>query len=468
MNASFSDESPSSSDLFLEAVNATLEIEEPADAANVLLQIVTALFKVGNVDYASALLPKTLKRIRQLEDPKEKAYLLRLFLTFQCKQGLIDAAVETLPLLEDSEQRAIALKELAVAQADAGRLDDARTTADEIEDLDDYETILEAIGRRQLDEGLFFEAESTAAEIEADEPRARLLRSIAESLWFAEKTDAALRVLEHSQRLVRVIDDETARSFSFAETATILAKFQRFEEAADLLNEITDPGSKEAACCAIASFMKPEKPERANILLNLAARTAREIDDPFRRASTLCQIGVMMSRNGQATEAQAVFKETLTVIREIRNMYSRTNAMTDFAVCLAANGINESSKKIFRSARATALEIDDLSLELPCLCRITEFQAEAEFFDDAFETLQAVDELREEVPRSELANGSFDRCVAGALATFTVATAEELPEESLPLFHRGIETARKISDPQQRAVALQRLAIAAADRSDRH
>ena len=196
---------PDANDLFLEAANAAVGIEEPADVANVLLQITTALFEVNNLDYAHALLQKTHRRIRELDDPKERAYLLRLFVTLQCRQGLIEAAIETLPSIDDPEQRAVALKELAIAQTKAGRLNDALKTTEEIEDFDDYETVLLAAGEEQVRQGLLSDANATAVQIESEELRIRLLQKIA-----GEKTDVT--EMNVSLESARKIDDLLHRS----------------------------------------------------------------------------------------------------------------------------------------------------------------------------------------------------------------------------------------------------------------
>ena len=344
---------PDSGDLFLEAVNAAVTIEEPADAANVLLQITTALFEAGNTDYAHALLQKSFRRIRELDDPKERSYLLRLFVTLQCRQGLVDAAAETLPQIDDSEQRAVALKELAMANVKAGRLDDARKIAEEeIEDNDDYEAVLAAIGE--------------------------------------------------------------------------------------------------------------ERPPEAEMMPNISLESARKIDDVFHRSTVLRQIGTTLHQNGKPSEARAVFKETLNAVRQIRNSYSRTNSLTDFAVDLANTGIDDGAIKVFRLAVDAAQEIENVSFALPCLCRIVECQTSARFFDEAFDAVNVIEDLRDEIPRKSSERGPFDRDFSPVLGKLAVGLADsaEFEEESIPLLQKALDIARNIGDAQCRAIALMRLAYA--------
>ena len=371
---------PDSDLLFMEAVGVALGIEEPADIANVLLQITTALFDVNNFDYAGALLQKTFRRIRELDDLKERAYLLRLFVTLQCRQGLIDAAVETLPLIDDPEQRAVSLKELAIVQSQAGRLNDALKTADEIEDLDDYEAVLLAVGEEQIRQGLLSDANATAVQIESEEPRIRLLQKIA-----GEKTD----VTEASVSL----------------------------------------------------------------------ESARKIDDLFHRSSALRQAGISLHRNAKPSESRTVFKETLNTVRQIGNTYSRTNALTDFAVDLIDLDLDDSAIKVFRLAVDAAQEIENVSLALPCLCKIAESQTAALLFDEAFDTVKLIEELRNEIHRKSPERGPFDRDFATVLGKLAVTLTDsiEFEEEAIPLFQKAMDIARSIGDTQCRAVALMRL-----------
>ena len=376
---------PNSCDIFLEAVNAAVTIEEPADVANTLLQITTAMFDAGNDEYAYALLQKTFRRIQELDDPKERAYLLRLFVTLQCRQGLIDAAVETLPLIDDPEQRAIALKESAIWQALAGRPNDALKTADAIEDLDDYEEVLVAVGIKQAEQGLVSEAEATAEKIESEELRIRLLRNIA-----GENIDV----------------EET----------------------------------------------------------NKTIESAREIDDLFHRSTALREIGITLHQNGKATEALAVFKETLNTVQRIRNTYSRTVALTEFADRLVSVGNDVVAIKVFRLAVTTAQEIDDVDFAVPCLCKIAGAQATTKLFDEALDTVKVVEELRNEIHWKSPERGPLDRDLAAVIGKLAVALEDSVEEEeSIPLFQKALDIAHNIADAQCRAVALMRLACASGD-----
>ncbi len=450
---------PTPDDLFMEAVNAALRIPEPADVANSLLQIIGSLLEVDNTDYARALLPKTLLRIRELDDPKEFAYLLRLFVKLQCEMGCVVDAIDSLPLFdEETEQRGYALKEIAIAQAKAGQLADALTTSDGIEDLDDFEAVLEAVGEQQIRRRLFNDVVATAAKIEEAEPRARLLQNLALAQWDLGNADDALTTMRNSLSIARGIADETVRNRALSDSAIALTKIQRVFDALTVSKEITEPLTQIAAYCSIIVSLKDGGNHTGGrTAAGEAATAARRLHDPFHRAAALRQVGEALQRIGDVAEARAVFKETLAAIREIRNSYSQTMTLMEFAARLAGLGNDDVAVKIFRLAVALAQTIDGYPFQLLCLCKTTEAQANASLCDEAVQTLDIVEELRETVSVRELETGAFDRDWAAVLAVVAASIPDK--DEAIAMFKRSVGVAEKIGDPNNRTFALRNVAV---------
>ena len=155
----------------------------------------------------------------------------------------------------------------------------------------------------------------------------------------------------------------------------------------------------------------------------------------------------------------------MNTVQQIGNTYSRTNALADFAVDLTGLGIDGSAIKVFRLAIDAAQEIDDIFFALPCLCRIVESQTSASLFNEAFDSVKIIEELREGIHRKSPERGPFDRDFAAVLGKLAIALTNsmEFEDESVPLFQKALDITRSIGDAQCRAVALMRLAIAALD-----
>ena len=372
---------PNADDLFFETVNAAVAIEEPADAANALLQITTALFEVGNIDYALALLQKTFRRIRELGDPKERAYLLRLFVTLQCRQGLIDAAAETLPLIDESEQRAVAWKELAKGQAESGRLNDAlRIVEEEIEDFDDYEEVLVAVGEEQARQGRLAEAEMTAAKIESEELRVRLLRKIAGGKNDVTETSIPIES-------ARAIDDLFHRSSALRRIGISLHQNGKPSEARavfkEALNTVQQIGNTYSRTNVLTDFAVDLGDlgidDSAIKVFHLATGAAQEIDDISFALPCLCKIA-------ECQTAARLFDEafdTVKIIKEWRDEIPRKSpergpfdrdvaaALGKLAIALKDSvEFEEESDSLFQKALDTARCIADAHCRAVALMRL--------------------------------------------------------------------------------------------------
>jgi len=351
---------PDSGDLFLEAVNAAITIEEPADVVNVLLQIATAMFEVGNIDYAHALLQKTLRRIRELDDPKERAYLLRLFVTLQCRQGLIDAATETLPLIDDSEQRAVALKELALANVKAGRPNDARKIAEEeIEDFDDYEAVLAALGEDWTSEAEMMPDISLESARKIDDAfhQGAALRQIGTTLHRNGKQSEARAVFKETLNVVQQIRNTYARVKALTDFAVDLADLgiddgaiKVFRLAVDAAQEMEDVSFALPCLCRIVECQTSAR------LFDEAFDTVKLIEEwrdeiprkspehgPFDRdfSAALGKLAVGLTSSVEFVEESIpLFQDALDIARNITDAQCRAVALIHLAcasdsVCLA-------------------------------------------------------------------------------------------------------------------------------------
>ncbi len=361
---------PDSGNLFNEAIQDALLIEDPAAAANAKLEISRALRRVGNVDFAKALLPGLLLDIRNLDDPRERAYLLRLFIEFQCDVAALEEALETVKLLDfDPDQRQAALTSLAVALAAAGRFDEAYRLADDIEELGDFETVLEAAGVRLADEGRFPEALEKAEEIETVETRIRLLRGM-------YSRNSQTELLHQAAALARDIDDKTTRCGVLAELIL-------------------------SCTCTNA----PPIPPFATELLDEAAYLLQNIDDEYHLATLRWKLGTAMFRLKRVDAATDYFRGALASIRKLPNDYVRALMLSFSALDLAEMAQTEPARRVFRLAVEAAREIEDPAFRLERLTEIIRNQAEASFVDDAMETFHLLEELPASTRDGVLAEG---------------------------------------------------------------
>lgn len=456
----------SSEDLFCEAVQSSLQIEEPPEVVNVQLKIVVSLLAAGHWDYARAMLPKILLRIRELHDPKERAYLMRLFIKQQCDMGLLDDAAGTLPLLDfDLDHKGVALRDVAVALAQNNELNEALETADAIEDLDDYETVLEAVGEGQIRQLRFNDAVQTAAKIEDGEIRSKLLRFIAAAQWESGLHDEALLTLRNILAMVKGIAEDAVRDRIYAETVVSFTKVHRVFDALSLAKEIVDPVKRIEAFCSIVVFLQTSgNATGGSTAANEAIVAARKISDSFYRAQALELVGEALHRIGDTEEAKQTFREALASIKTIRNTFSQTQMMTDFGCKLSNVGMPEVAKKVFRLAVALAQTIEGSVFQLLSLSRIIQAQAKCLFIEEANQSITIIEEIRDEHSAPELIDGTFGRNLAVSTGLVGLALDrkenedEKTSREGKEYFKKAIAAARKIRDPINRTTALQTLA----------
>lgn len=454
----------SSEDLFCEAVQSSLYIKEPAETANIQLKIIVSLLIAGHRDYARAMLPKILLRIRELDDPKEQAYLMRLFIKQQCEMGLIDDAVNTLPLLNfDTDHKGVALRDVAIALAQNSELAKSLEIAEEIEDLDDYETVLEAVGEGQIKQLRFNDAIQTAAKIEDGEIRSKLLRFIAAAQWKSGYHNEALQTLRNALAMVKNTTEDSVQDRIYVEMVVSFTKVHRIFDALSLAKEIIDPLKRIKAFCSIIVFLqKSGNVSGGKTAANEAIIAARKISDSFHRAKALESVGEALHRIGDTEESKQVFREALASIKTIRNTFSQTQTMTDFGCKLSKIGMPEVAKKVFRLAVALAQTIEGSVFQLLSLSRIVQSQADCLFIEEANHSITIIEEIRDELSASELIDGAFERDLAVSTGSVGLALCrignEKATKEGKEYFKKGIDAARKIIDPINRTMALQMLA----------
>lgn len=461
MNKRMSNGLPASQDLYYEAVQAALQIEEPAETVNTLLQIVRSLDSIGDRathrDYAFALLPKILTRIHELQDERERAYLLRLFIKLQCDLGAVRNAEATLSYLDfDADQKALALRDLAVAQAREGRLTDALATTGDIEDLDDYESVLEAIGEFQAAGRRFVETMQTAGKIEAGESRCRLLRCLAREQWNAGRHADALQTLRSILAVVRSLNEEAVKDPILSETVCSFTGIHRIFDAMSLAKEIADPVLRIDAFCSIVVFLQQSgNASGGRSAADEATVAARRISEPMDRARALERVGEALHRIGDVEESKEIFREALSSVKRIGNAYSQARQMIDFGLKLTELGMPDVAKKVFRLAIESTQTIEDVSFRFPGLVKILDAQASTSLVAEAEKTLAMLDEIRDELPKREIVEGTFDRDLALCRGMIGSALfANDLPERAKKRFEEGIGISRSIFDPLNRSTSL--------------
>lgn len=446
---------PSAGDLFGEAIRESLKIEEPAEVVNAFLETIRALRSVGDEEYATAMLPKTLIRIRELDDLRERAYLMRLFIELQCEMNRLDDMLGTLQLLDfDPEQRQSALKTAGVALAEAGRIDEARQLLDEIEDLDDDECVRKWIGTRLAEEKRFDEAFAEAEQIEPGVDQVVLLRNIAVEQWRTGAHPEAVETIRKALASARLVDEEPAHSLALSAAYDGLVVLHLIGEVMDTIRETTDLTVKTQNLHRLAFFLwKDGNAAGGRSLIDESLECARKIGDPFHRVEAMQHIGAVLDQMGDGDEATAVFRETQTAIQSVQNAYSRTKLFAEFAAWVARFGRDSAARRIFQFAIESAANIEEPILRVGMLATILELQAEAAFTDEALETLELLEECRKDFRDRRLATDPLDRTIAVAYGTLAAATQRE------ELLQEGLSLTRQITDPVERVAALRRLAL---------
>lgn len=441
-------------DLYGEAVQSALYIDDSTEIANALLKLIRSLSETGRIDYARALLPKTLLRIRELSDDRERAYLLRLFIERQCALDRLDEARETLALLDfDADQRAGALRTLSLALVRAERPGDALLLAEEIEDLDDYEALLEAAGQLRARQGFFGEAMSGAVKIEDIEPRCRLLGGIALAQWNASQAEETLRSLRSAVGLARTVEDEDVRDRILANLAVAFLDIHRVFDALSLAREVTAPSPRIETLCRIAvSLQESGNFTGAKSAIEEALAAARRLVDPALRGSALRQAAAALQVISDTEDARDVFREALGATGEIRNDDAQARTLVGFGRQLAELGLQTFAKRILRIAVERAESIEDGSFRVLVLRDIIRAQVDAALTEEARETVRRVEELRDAAD-SESAWESVCRELP---VLYGLVGAGHLSESDD--FERGVAEARKLRDPLDRTTALRELA----------
>lgn len=455
---------PSSDDLYGEAVQSAVRIEDAPESINMLIRIVASLLVAGNDEYASALLPKILIHIRRLHDQREADYLLRLLIEQQCRMGRHEDASEALALFESGgEHREFALRDVAQAKARAGCFDEALRLAEEIEDLDDYESVLLAIGTIHAQERRFNDAIQLSGKFESTRPRAQLLRNLAVEQWADNRHDEAVRTLRDLSKWILGVENADNRDEILFKNVVALTTIHCIPDALTLAKEIKDPLVRTEAFCSVVVFAR----SAGNALggraaIDQAMEASKLIVDPFHRAKTLVHVGEALYRDGDIDGGQTVYREALTCMKSVRNIYSRVGMMVEFGAHLVQVDLPEAAHRVFALALGQIPQIETRSLQVLCLCLIIQAQIEASFHDEAFESVLVFETLRGELSGEEHVEGSLDRDLAIALggvgAAFCREEEEERREKGRSYFLDAISIARRIAVPLNRSIALQNLA----------
>ena len=449
--------------LYAEVIDAVLRIEEPAELANGLLETIRSLLRIKNDEFAASLLPQTLTAIRELDDEKERNYLLRLFIELECEMGRIDDAVQTVRHIEnDTDQKGVAHKAIAITQAQRGLFAEAHATTDEIEDLDDYEEVLEAVGKRQTVLKRYREVLETANKIENGRVRSRLLHTLALDQWTTGNAEAALATLRGALAVTKGIIDHDVRDQSLAATVLAFCELRRNIDAIAVAKEIGGAMERIKAFHAMVMFMKRDgNVAGSRSAMNEAVLAARNITDPCHRGCAMQELGKVLHEIGDREEAKDIFREALASFQEIRNIYSQTTYLTQLGVQLGKIGLSNVATRVFRLASGLAENIEGEPFQLTCLMKILEGQVEVGLNDEGIKTLALIDEMGE-MTENELLPGSFDREMAYALSTlgygFAVLPDDACQTQSRLFFDAAIKQARDISDPLNQSKALRYVA----------
>ncbi len=438
----------SSDDLYCEAVQSALGIDSPTETANALLKLIRSQTETNRIEYARALLPKTLLRIRELDDDRERAYLLRLFIERQCALDRLDEARETLALLDfDADQRAGSLRTLSLALTKADRIDEALRLAEEIEERDDYEAVLEATALVRAGQGFFGEAMSTAVKIEDTETRCRLLGGMARAQWAASMSEDALRSLRSAVGLGKAMEDGEIRDRVLADLAEGFAAIHRIFDALSLVKEITGiPQRIETLCRVAVSVQESGNFAGGKSTLEEAQTAARRLADPAARGLGLRRVAGALQKIGDTEEARDAFREALEATRSIRNDDAQARTLTEFGRELAQLGLQTFAKRILRIAAETAERIDDGAFRILALAAVGQAQAEAELPEEVLETNRRMEIIRDDAETE----AAFDTANRELPVLYGLAGGEH--------FEQGVMEARKLVDPLERTTALRRLA----------
>ncbi|MCL2745070.1 MAG: hypothetical protein FWE67_14595 [Planctomycetaceae bacterium] len=444
---------PTAEDIFGLAVNASLHIEMPVERVNGQLKIVDALNKSGLSAYARSLLPGITQQLQKLENTQERSYLLLLLIRQQCGMKLLDEAEKTLLSLESGDSRyTSAVFDIASVLAKSGEVHRALELANAIEDLDDYESILELCGIYYAGLCRFNEAGLTAVRIEAPLPRLRLLLALVAEQWNSGMHDETLQTLRTVQTIADGITEENVRNEIYLQLIDSLLAVQQVIDALTVSKKVSEFENIAAALCkTIPFFHQSGNVSGLHAALSEALAAARKVADISKKIDTLKLVGEAFRRTGETDTAKEVFQECFSVICIINNGYAKVRRQIEFAENMFSLGIVNAAEKVLRMAASQVFHIDEKTFLLLSLSEIVQKQSEYLLTDSIPQTIQQIEEFRQEGFDKDIEEGIYERVIS--LAEFDYGLAlfrsddEKIRQEGIKRIHTALESMQKISDP---------------------
>jgi hypothetical protein len=376
-------------------------IEDPTRRVTALCQIAVEQTTAGQQAIAAATLAAALDSAYLLQDVAQRENMLADIAVAQARVSTWVDALSTARTIEEADIQQKALAPIVLAQAAAQAFPQALQTAQRIKNGKDRVRILTQIAVAQAQSGATQEARETFAsamaattsfdatigrvrvtigrqeynpydERAAEDFEARLPDVVKEglkkqqqaALAFIARAQAQLEDWAAALETARSIEDPAYRAVALGSIAALQAAAGRTAMAIETFACARDTARHIDIDAARKSWLRDEM-QYDEVLAEIAAastearewatalETARDIEDPARRVTALCQIAVQQTTDGQQVIAAATLAAALDSAHLLQDVAQRENMLADIAVAQAEAGLVEQAGLIAQSLTAS-------------------------------------------------------------------------------------------------------------------
>jgi hypothetical protein len=368
-------------------------------------------------------------------------------------QRQFSGALLTAQAIEDPWTRADALIRIAGAQRDglAGLLDNAKQIENKGASAWAVGMIAEALaksGRVELAERAFVDALNAAKQSEDEEARSIVLGAIAGARARLGQKEEALAIYKKAMEVAREIEDEVARVAALAKLAAVPAQAGAFDLALSTTRGMEDAATQADMFKDIALIQyNANQVEAARDSLINGLQAVRQVEDVENQATLLDGIVLAQAEIGD-------FSGAIQSAQELEDERNQAETLSKIAGLLARAGQ-------FDIARKTAQGISVQTEKVNALLQVAVAQANSGNAEAAHASfLAARSEAEQFVKAAEAKSqgGEWEDWYAAQLVVGQVAVAEAQAGE----ISSAWETARKITDKEERAKTLAKIAATAA------
>jgi tetratricopeptide (TPR) repeat protein len=298
-------------------------VEDPAERAEVLIDIAGTFIETGKLDEVHAILSQAYGDVLACDtDWFLKQGLLVLIASRYGEAGQFDRAFSVAEAIANTEFRAAALTRVAVTLAARG------------EDVLASETVDRAVEEAKTVEGEF---------------------SIARTLFgiFEELLNAGMD--GEAQKVAMAVEDDYFRSLILEELAIALSDAGRCDEALAAAEGITLPIGRVLTLNAVAARLHAQGRQKdVGLVLSQSLKVARTIEHDRGRVWYLIELGGRMGALGEKEKAMALLGEQLLKARKNKDPDKRVHLLCEIAGGYALSGETAKAREILASAHRIA------------------------------------------------------------------------------------------------------------------